>query len=106
MSRASRAVAEWVDPHMMEAIMRLSEHQAKTDAMMAELLSREGKFRKAGPCRYTLHNLVGHPLMELLHLCGLPGAALWAHQITLPKSERDDDVAQAVRAGEYFRRPQ
>ncbi len=53
--------------------------------------------------RYTLHNLVGHPLMEALHLVGLHRAAWWAHQITLPKAERSNDLVQSVRAGEYFR---
>jgi hypothetical protein len=53
--------------------------------------------------RYTLHNLLGHPAMELLHLVGLNRAAWFVHQITLPKSERTNDLTQAIRAGEYFR---
>lgn len=53
--------------------------------------------------RYTLHNLIGHPLMEVLHILGLRRASWWVHQITLPASERHDEVAQAARAAEYFR---
>lgn len=52
--------------------------------------------------RYTLHNLVGHPAMELLHLVGLRRAAWWAHEATLPPGDRGAAAAQAVRAGEYF----
>lgn len=35
--------------------------------------------------RWTLHNLVGHPLSEVLHLLGLHRASTWAHDATLPK---------------------
>jgi len=34
---------------------------------------------------YTLHNVVGHPAMEILHLLGFPVAADWIHDRTLPK---------------------
>ena len=38
--------------------------------------------------RYTLHNLVGHPLMEVLWLLRMDTLADWIHDITLPKDVR------------------
>jgi len=32
---------------------------------------------------FSLHNLVGHPLMEVFHLLGLERASKWIHDITL-----------------------
>jgi len=32
---------------------------------------------------FSLHNLVGHPLMEVFHLFGLERASKWIHDITL-----------------------
>jgi hypothetical protein len=52
--------------------------------------------------RYTLHNLVGHPLMELLHHLRLRRAARWVHTVTLPKMIRQDPLWAQVEAGEYF----
>jgi hypothetical protein len=37
---------------------------------------------------WTLHNMVGHPLAEVLGLLGLRRAATWAHDRTLPKEAR------------------
>ena len=56
--------------------------------------------------RYTLHNIVGHPAMELAHLCGLPSLALWLHETTLPAELRGKPLALSVEAGEYFDWPE
>lgn len=40
---------------------------------------------------YTLHNLVGHPLMEILGLLGMHKAAKYVHDYTLPKEYRPHD---------------
>ena len=37
--------------------------------------------------RFTLHNMLGHPLMEMFHLLGLDAASRWIHDVTLPKEE-------------------
>jgi hypothetical protein len=37
--------------------------------------------------RYTVHNLVGHPVSEILRLLGFRRASTWAHNITLPAHE-------------------
>ena len=50
---------------------------------------------------YTIHNMVAHPLMELLHLVGFTDLGNRLHDATLPKShnhqeeqeEQDQDVA-------------
>lgn len=34
--------------------------------------------------RWTAHNLVGHPLSEVLHLMGSRRWSKWAHDVTLP----------------------
>jgi len=38
--------------------------------------------------RYTIHNIVGHPLMEIFSLLGMHKRAAWIHDVTLP--QRDD----------------
>lgn len=38
---------------------------------------------------YLLHNLVGHPLMAILEVCGCRKAARWVHQHTLPEHFRE-----------------
>ena len=34
--------------------------------------------------KYTLHNVVGHPLMEIFNLCGFHDLGSWIHDTTLP----------------------
>ncbi len=34
--------------------------------------------------QWTLHNVVGHPAMELLRQLGLTNWANWIHDVTLP----------------------
>lgn len=34
---------------------------------------------------WALHNLVGHPLMQLLSFAGFHKAAFWVHDNTIPK---------------------
>ncbi len=36
---------------------------------------------------YAIHNLIGHPLSEILHLVGLEKASNWMHDVTLPTSK-------------------
>lgn len=37
--------------------------------------------------RWTLHNLLGHPLSEVAHLLGLDRLAVWIHDVTVPEHE-------------------
>lgn len=34
---------------------------------------------------WSLHNLVGHPLMQILAFTGFYKAAFWVHDVTVPK---------------------
>lgn len=47
--------------------------------------------------RYTIHNIVGHPLMEIFSLLGMHKRAAWIHDVTLPSSwQRDYENAWDV----------
>ena len=40
---------------------------------------------------YSIHNLIAHPLMELLHLFGFTKIGDALHDYTLPKQEKTND---------------
>ena len=40
--------------------------------------------------RYTVHNIVGHPIMEIFYLLGMRKIAMWIHDVTLPKDWKID----------------
>ena len=42
---------------------------------------------KMGPFKWSLHNIVAHPLSELVHLIGFERASNWIHDITAPEHE-------------------
>jgi hypothetical protein len=42
---------------------------------------------KLGRCQWTLHNVVAHPLSELLYLVGFERAGNWIHDVTIPTHE-------------------
>jgi len=52
------------------------------------LLNRLGYFK------YTIHNLIAHPLMEILHLIGLTKYGNVIHDMTLPISEKEVNHGQ------------
>jgi len=45
----------------------------------------EGKTMK-GHFRWTVHNLIGHPLSEIAHLFGLQRLSDWIHERTIPRN--------------------
>jgi len=48
---------------------------------------------KLGRFNYTIHNLIAHPLMELLHLVGLTELGNKVHDATLPlRNDEDHDL--------------
>ena len=49
--------------------------------------------------KYTLHNIIGHPMMEIFHLLGLEKAASWIHDATLP-ADWEEDYENSWDAGE------
>jgi hypothetical protein len=47
---------------------------------------KAGKFlSKLGPFKWVLHNIVAHPLSEIVHLVGFARASNWIHDITIPE---------------------
>jgi len=46
---------------------------------------------KLGPFNYTIHNLVAHPLMEILYLIGLGKWGDKIHDATLPIQHGEDN---------------
>ena len=40
--------------------------------------------------RYTIHNVIGHPLMEIFSILGMDDLAAWIHDVTLPNGWRID----------------
>jgi hypothetical protein len=42
---------------------------------------------KLGPFKWSLHNLVAHPLSELVYLVGFKRASDWIHDATVPEHE-------------------
>lgn len=46
---------------------------------------------KLGPFNYTIHNLVAHPLMEILYLIGLGKWGDKLHDATLPIQHKEDN---------------
>jgi len=55
-----------------------------------EVLSLRSFFAKLGPFRFTVHNLIAHPLMEILHLIGLSKWGDRIHDATLPEDHNDN----------------
>lgn len=45
----------------------------------------EGRRLRFARRAWAVHNLIGHPLMQVAALLGLPHAGLWLHEITVPK---------------------
>ena len=67
----------------METTRMLDIKKQELESTMRKLLS------KLGPFKWSLHNLIAHPLSELVYLVGLgtspfEQAANWIHDITVP----------------------
>ena len=53
------------------------------------------KMKMKSRFKYTIHNLIGHPLMEILHLMGLQVLSEWAHDATLPSDIGNESIEDA-----------
>ena len=51
---------------------------------MRKFVSKLGRFN------YTIHNLIAHPMMEVLHLVGLTELGDRVHDATLPLQHEED----------------
>lgn len=45
---------------------------------------------KLGRFKWTLHNVVAHPLSEILHQIGMQRASNWIHDITIPEHNPEE----------------
>ena len=45
---------------------------------------------KSNRFKYTIHNLVAHPMMEILYLLGFEELGNKIHDYTLPKTHNED----------------
>ena len=52
--------------------------------------------------RWALHNVVGHPVMGLLHLLGFRGAGDWVHEVTLPKERLELGGGEGGEGGDQL----
>ena len=50
--------------------------------------------------RFTLHNCIGHPVMEILYIFGFKDLGMWFHDYTLPK-DWEQEYSDNWEAGEY-----
>lgn len=50
------------------------------------LEGKRGKYRKHA---WAIHNLIGHPLMQIFSWLGLAEAAIKVHDLTIPELEKD-----------------
>lgn len=55
------------------------EHGEGVPQTLGRVLWRLGRFS------WAIHNLIGHPLMELCYLIGAHRAAHYAHDVTIPR---------------------
>ena len=40
---------------------------------------------KLGPFKWTIHNIIAHPISEIAYLLGAKGFSTWIHDITIPE---------------------
>ena len=43
--------------------------------------------------KYTIHNIIAHPLMEILHLIGFTKLGNKIHDLTLPREDKEKNHA-------------
>jgi len=48
---------------------------------------------------YTIHNLIAHPLMEILHLLGFTEIGNKIHDYTLPRRHEKDHSSDSSKLG-------
>jgi len=86
---ASQAAAGWVVVHLLngEQVMATGIDAVEL-AMQVKPSMLEGQRLHWGKHRWLLHNMVGHPLMQLLAVCHLYRWAFWVHDATVPRPRR------------------
>jgi len=49
-------------------------------------------FNKLGPFKWTVHNMIAHPIAEIFWLLQLKAAGNWVHDITVPSESLSEDT--------------
>lgn len=84
----------WEQLHAFESEREAAKSEAIRDAKRPpgeRVLDRKNEMSvflsKLGPFKWSLHNLVAHPLSEFMYLIGLEQASNWIHDATIPEHE-------------------
>ena len=57
--------------------------EKKNEVKLVKMIFLEGSMKRF---RYSAHNIIGHPLMEICNIFGAKKLGSWFHDITLPKN--------------------
>lgn len=63
----------------------VSDPEAVTVIMTLNAAVLEGEQSKYSKNAWVVHNLVGHPLMQILAWAKLTKLSIWCHDVTVPK---------------------
>ena len=66
-------------------IIKAQGIDALENAMLLKPSSLEGKRLRWAKRAWVIHNLIGHPLMQIFAFFGFTKKAMWIHDITVPK---------------------
>lgn len=64
---------------------RLEGNDALEAVMLIKPSALEGKRLRWAKNAWLVHNLVGHPLMQILCFFGLYRQGIWIHEVTIPR---------------------
>jgi len=64
---------------------RMEGFDALEAVMLLNLSALEGRRLRWIKNAWAFHNLVAHPLMQLMVSCGWKKRAIWLHDVTVPK---------------------
>jgi hypothetical protein len=49
---------------------------------------------KLGPFKWSLHNLIAHPLSEMVYLAGFEEISNWIHDVTIPDHDHEANTGR------------
>jgi hypothetical protein len=88
---------DWADYSSIEELVlvvgfqgqkiRITGIDALESAMALRPSALESKRLRWAKHKWFVHNMVGHPLMQVLAMFKLYDAAFWVHDVTVPKPE-------------------
>ena len=57
---------------------------------------------KLGPFRWTIHNILAHPIAEIFWLFNLKSIGDWIHDFTVPSKNLDEDTIDPANTTHTF----